>query len=119
MTTKIAEQAYARFSGKPSALKRLPKHHGTHAWEDESGQRIVALWGQESILIGWRIGDTTHWLNPEPAALVESLEEVLNGSIDWLESLRHHLTPTGDAKLSKHVEICRIVANQAHHFLNP
>jgi len=37
-----------------------------------------------------------------------SLRECLEGSATWLESLRHHLSPSQQSKLDAHLEIARI-----------
>lgn len=62
LTKADACQAYTRITGRKSKLTRLPRHHGTHAWEDDEGIPIIALWGLDSTLIGWRLSGTSFWL---------------------------------------------------------
>ena len=62
LTNRAIHEAYTSITGRESKLTRLPRHHGTHAWEDDVGHAFIALWGIGSTLIGWRFGGVSYWL---------------------------------------------------------
>jgi hypothetical protein len=62
LTNRKVSESYREITGHDSKLTRLPRHHGTHAWEDGHGKSFIALWGIGSKLIGWRYAGESYWL---------------------------------------------------------